>query len=113
MLQHSPVYTIGLRGDQATDFARKPADLKAAGMEVVSTNRGGETTFHGPGQLVAYPIVNLRELGVGPRAYVEGLEDVMIKTLGRYGLSARVRGAKALRCTEELHAPDLAPCMLR
>ncbi len=52
--------------------------------------RGGETTYHGPGQLIAYPIVNLRQLKLGARAYVEALEDIMIATAGVYGVSARV-----------------------
>jgi lipoate-protein ligase B len=50
-----------------------------------------QVTYHGPGQLVVYPIVSLRELGVGPRAYVEGLEDALIRTAGVHGISARVR----------------------
>lgn len=85
-LQHSPVYTIGKRGGQS-DFLSNP---EALGAEVFVVPRGGETTFHGPGQLVVYPIVSLRELGVGPRAYVEGLEDSIVRAVGRYGISARV-----------------------
>jgi lipoate-protein ligase B len=56
------------------------------GVEVVNIPRGGETTFHGPGQLVAYPIVQLRGLGLGARAYVDALEDSMISTVGAYGI---------------------------
>lgn len=48
--------------------------------------RGGETTYHGPGQLVAYPIINLRQLGLGARAFVEGLEDAMVQTAGCFGI---------------------------
>jgi hypothetical protein len=50
-----------------------------------------QVTYHGPGQLVVYPIVSLRELGVGARAYVEGLEDALIRTAGVHGISARVQ----------------------
>ncbi len=85
-MQHSPVYTVGKRG-QDTDFKTDPSFV---GADVFTVPRGGETTFHGPGQLVVYPIVSLRQLGVGPRAYVEGLEDTLVRTLGRYGISARV-----------------------
>ena len=83
------MYTIGKRGSD-DDFHVGQAQLRAAGAEVHTVPRGGETTFHGPGQLVAYPIVNLRELGVGPRQFVEGLEDVMARVVGRWGIAARV-----------------------
>jgi lipoate-protein ligase B len=92
-LQHSHVYTMGKRGS-SSDFLGDPSELRAGGAEVVSSPRGGETTYHGPGQLVVYPIVSLRGLGCGARAYVEGLEDVMVRTLGRYGISARVRAGE-------------------
>jgi hypothetical protein len=52
----------------------------------VTVPRGGETTYHGPGQLVAYPILNLRQLGLGARAFVEGLEDAMVQTVGCFGI---------------------------
>lgn len=80
---------MGKRGGPA-DFRADPAALRAAGAEVAACPRGGETTYHGPGQLVVYPIVSLRGLGCGARAYVEGLEDAMVRTLGRYGIAARV-----------------------
>lgn len=80
---------MGKRGS-AADFHTAAEALAAGGAEVVAVPRGGETTYHGPGQLVVYPIVSLRELGVGARAYVEGLEDCMVRTLGRYGIAARV-----------------------
>lgn len=83
------MYTIGKRGS-AADFRTAADALAARGVEIVTIPRGGETTYHGPGQLVVYPIVSLRPLGVGARAYVEGLEDVVVRTLGRYGIAARV-----------------------
>lgn len=88
------MYTIGKRGSDA-DFRTEQAVLRAAGAEVAWVPRGGETTWHGPGQLVVYPIVSLRELRVGPRAYVEGLEDAMVAALGEWGIVARVRAAAA------------------
>lgn len=101
LLQHSPVYTVGKRGGPA-DFLTAADELAASGANVVASPRGGETTYHGPGQLVVYPIVNLRELGVGARAYVEGLEDAMVRALGAYGIAARVRecclGAAVMVC---------------
>lgn len=61
-------------------------ELARLGIDVVSVPRGGETTYHGPGQLVAYPILNLRQLGLGARAFVEGLEDAMVQTVGCFGI---------------------------
>eukprot|EP00882_Tetradesmus_deserticola_P025760 GHRQ01028323.1.p1 GENE.GHRQ01028323.1~~GHRQ01028323.1.p1 ORF type:complete len:100 (+),score=12.06 GHRQ01028323.1:265-564(+) len=61
-------------------------ELRQIGYEVHNVPRGGETTFHGPGQLVAYPIVNLRQLGLGARAFVERLEDAMVQTAGCFGI---------------------------
>ena len=92
-LQHTPVYTVGKRGREE-DFRVPREALAAGGAEVYEVPRGGETTYHGPGQLVVYPILSLRGLGLGARAYVEGLEDVMVKTVGQYGISARVRGGE-------------------
>ncbi len=89
-LQHSPVYTVGKRGTEA-DFKVSPDQLRQQGIDIYHIPRGGETTFHGPGQLVLYPIINLRRLRRGARRYVEGLEDIMIRTCGAYGICARVR----------------------
>jgi lipoate-protein ligase B len=89
-VQHSSVYTIGKRGKDE-DFKGSVHDLHATGTEVVAVPRGGETTWHGPGQVVAYPLIGLRGLGLGARSYVEALEDAMIRTVGQYGISARVR----------------------
>ena len=90
ILQHRPVYTIGKRG-ALSDFKQTPEQLQALGIDVVHAPRGGEVTFHGPGQLVLYPVVQLRRLGLGPRAYVEALEDVVIHLAADYGIRAEVR----------------------
>ena len=91
VLQHPPTYTIGKRGSLEADFKVPPVVIVERGAEIHHIPRGGETTFHGPGQLVAYPILNLRRLGIGARAYVEGLEDVVIATLHHFGIPAQVR----------------------
>ena len=57
-------------------------ELQRQGIDIHTVPRGGEVTFHGPGQLVAYPILHLRDSRLGARAFVEGLEDVLVKTLG-------------------------------
>lgn len=64
-------------------------ELAGLGVDVVRVPRGGETTYHGPGQLVAYPILDLRQLGLGARAYVESLEDAMVQAVGCFGIQVR------------------------
>ena len=92
LLQHPPVYTLGARGDDSHLLA-SPQALAAFGAEVVQTDRGGNVTFHGPGQLVAYPILNLRGRGMGVASYVRALEAIMIEAAARFGVQAeRVRG---------------------
>ena len=81
LLEHSPVYTAGRR-------AVPEHVLAELGAPLVETDRGGQTTYHGPGQLVGYPIVSLRELGLGPRGYVAALEGAIIDTLGAMGIKA-------------------------
>ncbi|KAF0312072.1 putative lipoyltransferase 2, mitochondrial [Amphibalanus amphitrite] len=88
LLEHRPVYTVGRR-QQGADTAAEEARLRRLGAEFERTGRGGLITFHGPGQLVAYPMLNLRQLGVpGPRRYVCLLEQAIIDVCGRLGVSA-------------------------
>ena len=87
LLEHQPVYTKGRRA--------KPAELgmgedwyRMQVIEVCETDRGGSVTYHGPGQLVGYPIVSLNDLGLGVAAYVERLERLMIDSLANFGIEA-------------------------
>jgi lipoyl(octanoyl) transferase len=90
LCQHHPVYTLGKSGS----IENLLVDPEEVGAEFVRINRGGDITFHGPGQLVAYPIVDLDKLGIGVALYVENLEDVIIKTLADFGVIAeRMEGA--------------------
>ncbi len=92
LLEHPPVYTLGARGDDSHLLAT-PQVLAAFGAEVVRTDRGGNVTFHGPGQLVAYPILDLRGRGVGAASYVRSLEAIMIEAVARFGVRGEcVRG---------------------
>ncbi len=93
LTEHAPVFTIGLRSGAETHLVWSPERLAREGVEVVKTNRGGDITYHGPGQLVGYPIVNLaprRDL----HAYLRFLEDVLIATAGDLGLTAARREGK-------------------
>lgn len=91
LLEHPPVYTLGRRG-QRTDILISEDVLAQLGVETRETDRGGETTYHGPGQLVGYPIINLRRWGGGVRDYVETLERTLISTLDKYGIAAHSEG---------------------
>ncbi len=86
---------MGKRGTDA-DFPNGFDTAVKSGAEISTSPRGGETTYHGPGQLILYPIVNLRELRLGPRKYVETLEDIMIETAANYGIKARVGQRKLI-----------------
>jgi hypothetical protein len=75
LVEHDPVYTQGLAG-------KAEHLLHAGGIPVVPTNRGGQVTYHGPGQVVAYPLVDLRRLGIYVKEYVYRLENAVIKHAG-------------------------------
>lgn len=86
LLEHEPVYTIGKTPDQSSlvDSAALPHPL-------FTINRGGQATYHGPGQLIGYPIVDLRRCGQDLHRYLRWLEDVLIKTLAIFELRAKTR----------------------
>ena len=85
LLQHPPVFTIGrFRGEE--DLIATPEKLQQAGIAVFHTNRGGSITYHGPGQLVGYPIINLKDNGPGVREYIWMLEEVIISLLLSLGI---------------------------
>src|SRR5690606_27724096 len=68
------------------NFLLPEDEIKRRGVEIHRTGRGGDVTFHGPGQLVSYPIIRLRDFGLGARAYVRALEETIIRTLADYGI---------------------------
>ncbi|MDH3582659.1 MAG: lipoyl(octanoyl) transferase LipB [Phycisphaerae bacterium] len=89
LLEHDPpVITLSKRATAAGHLLADSDALARDGIEVHQTNRGGDITYHGPGQLVVYPIVHLDDLGLGVRAYVRLLEQVAIDTLGRFQVEA-------------------------
>jgi lipoate-protein ligase B len=88
LLQHPPVFTTGrFRGGE--DIIVPPETLTQDGITVFHTNRGGGITYHGPGQLVGYPILNLKENDLGVREYIQKLEATMIKLLLGLGIHGR------------------------
>jgi lipoic acid synthetase len=90
LVEHPPVYTLGRRADPA-HLLQPEAALRAAGAEVHWIDRGGDVTWHGPGQLVGYPILDLSRRGRDLHAYVATLEDVLIDVAGAYGVQATRR----------------------
>lgn len=92
LLEHDAVLTLGRQADPANVLATD-AELAARGIETIRVERGGEVTYHGPGQLVGYPIVRLADAGLLLRPFVRALELAMVDTAGRYGvLAARREG---------------------
>ena len=91
--EHAPVYTMGLRKGAAQHLVWAEAKCARRAIAVVQSNRGGDITYHGPGQIVGYPILSLqhrRDL----HAYLRDLEEVVIRTLATYGLASARREGK-------------------
>lgn len=93
LCEHPHVYTLGKSGDEH-NLLLNYIQLQAADAQFVKTNRGGDITYHGPGQIVGYPIVDLANFNIGLKQYVFLLEEVIIETLADFGIvSERLEGA--------------------
>ncbi|WGT61706.1 lipoyl(octanoyl) transferase LipB [Variovorax paradoxus] len=90
MCEHAPVFTQGIAGKQ--DHILNPGDIP-----VVQTDRGGQVTFHGPGQVVGYPLIDLRRAGYYVKEYVYRIEESVLRTLAHFGVTGhRVAGAPGI-----------------
>ena len=86
LVEHPPVFTFGRRS-KPEHFGEDPESLQRMGYDVYEVERGGSVTYHGPGQIVGYPILRLREFCPGPKIYVRMLEEVVIRVLAEWGIT--------------------------
>jgi lipoyl(octanoyl) transferase len=92
-VEHPPVFTLGKSGDKSNILASEAV----LGAKIFRIERGGDVTFHGPGQLVVYPIIDIEDFNMSLRNYVENMEQVIINTLARFGLKGeRSKGASGV-----------------
>ena len=90
LLVHEPVITLGSLAVRADELPLPDADYGDRGIEIVEVPRGGRSTYHGPGQLVCYPVLDLTPRGRDLRRYVRGLERTILATLAEFGIEGRV-----------------------
>jgi lipoyl(octanoyl) transferase len=90
LVEHDPVITLSARRGAAANLVAPPARLAALGIDVQPTDRGGDITYHGPGQLVAYPILRLGDYGLSLGGYMRFLEQTVIETVAEFGVNAAV-----------------------
>ena len=96
LVEHPPVYTLGKSG-HAENLLIPREMLERMGARFYHIDRGGDITFHGPGQIVGYPILDLERIGLSLRDYIDALEGAVIRTVARYGIRAgRIAGASGV-----------------
>ena len=105
MVEHPAVYTLGKSGKEANLLVSEEY-LRGLGAEYYRIDRGGDITFHGPGQAVGYPILDLERMGLGLKDYVAALEQTVIDTVAHYGITGgRIEGASGVWIDEKSARP--------
>src|SRR5271154_5573162 len=89
IVEHSPVITLGRREESIQNLITTPEELAKQNIDLVHSDRGGDITYHGPGQIVAYPIIRLAQHGLSVSGYVHRLESIVIATLADLGIQSR------------------------
>ena len=113
IVEHPAVYTLGKSGDEHNMLCTEEY-LKSLGAEFYHIDRGGDITFHGPGQLVCYPILDLDAIGLGVRRYIDALEQSVIDLAAEYGIEAhRSEGASGVWVTQGTHLVKLCAVGVR
>jgi lipoate-protein ligase B len=105
LVEHLPVITLGRRLDARKNLLASPAALAARGVDLVETDRGGDITFHGPGQLVAYPVIPLNRYNLNLHAYMRLMEEAVIQTLATWD----IRGERSEGATGVWTDPVVSP----
>lgn len=96
LVEHPPVYTLGKSGDE-NNLLINIVEMNNINASFVKTNRGGDITYHGPGQIVGYPILDLENFSMGLKEYIAALEETIIKTIARFGIKGgRLEGASGV-----------------
>jgi len=112
LVEHPPVYTLGKSGDPSHLLLSETA-LAARGAHFVHTDRGGDITFHGPGQLVGYPLLDLARFFTDIHRYMRTLEEMVIRTCGAYGLPAkRITGRTGVWIGPDAAGPERKICAM-
>ena len=105
-VEHPAVYTLGKSGNMSNMLISEEY-LKSLGAEFYHIDRGGDITFHGEGQVVCYPILDLEKFGIGLRRYIEILEQSIIETVAEYGIEGRrLEGATGVWLCDEVELPN-------
>ena len=106
-VEHPPVYTLGKSGKEEHVLLQEE-ERKERGIEFFHTNRGGDITYHGPGQIVGYPILDLEHFFTDIGRYLRSLEEVIILTLAEYGLNGdRSKGESLVGCGNAVCQKDM------
>ena len=110
LLEHPPTITIGRFG-KFNNILASQKQLNESGISLFFTDRGGDVTYHGPGQLVGYPIINLRQSGINIRQYITNLEEVIIRFLGSFSIATHRYKDHAGVCVEGKSIAAIGLCV--